>query len=467
MPRHEPRTLSRRLGLRRLAAAQPDHVRATHRRTWALALMLVGAACEDDPARFPDADADASPDSATPDSATPDTAPAETDVAPPLTWVRTRGDTKADLATGVAVDPTGNIYFAAHQQAVGALFTDLVAYKFAPDGSETWRVTWGGPFQEKAFIVAWAGDAVLVGGLRHQSAALEDADMAVVALDPTDGHLLWEFTWGQGVGYEEVDGLVAHGDAIWVSGWTTSATTGYDAAVLRLTRAGTLDWVKTWGSPTWDQADGQMVVDDTNLYVCGRWGAANYLGGGKSMLAKLSKVDGAVVDQITWGESAVFNDALGMASDGTSLYVVGLTIVAEGGGQIFVRKFDKSLGLAWERLWGGTKGEGARALAVDDDGEIVVAGHTDSEGAGGNDVLMLRYAPDGTLRYAHTWGGALGDTVGGIALHGGIAYLAGETFSFSQGQNDALFLAVDARTGTFARAGVDADGAADEDRDRR
>jgi len=156
-----------------------------------------------------------------------------------------------------------------------------------------------------------------------------------------------------------------------------------------------------------------------------------------------------VEKQITWGESLVFNDGLGMASDGASLYVVGLTIVGVGGGQIFVRNFDKDLGLVWERLWGGVKGEGARALAIDDDGAVVVAGHTDSEGAGKNDVLLLRYTADGTLVFAHTWGGPLDDTVAGIALHGGVAYLAGETFNASQGQNDALFLAVDARTGTF------------------
>ena len=51
---------------------------------------------------------------------------------------------------------------------------------------------------------------------------LTDAEMAVLALDAVSGGILWEFTWGQGYGYQEVDGLVVEGDAIYVSGWSTS-----------------------------------------------------------------------------------------------------------------------------------------------------------------------------------------------------------------------------------------------------
>ncbi len=366
-------------------------------------------------------------------------------------WYHTRGDTKLDLATGVATDAEGNVYLGAHQQGPAEIYTDMVVYKFAPDGTELWKTRWGGEFQEKAFIVAMAGGTVYVGGLQNTSMQPTDAHMAVIALDANDGHLLWEFTWGQGFGYQEVNGLVVDGDSIYVSGWTTGRTTGVDLAILKLDLAGNLAWAQTWGGAGWDQADGQMVVVDDAIYISGRYNAKNYLIGGKALLAKFSKATGQYIAHKMCG-GTVFNDALGMTSDGTSLYVVGLTIVSNGGGQIFLRKYDKQLNLIWQRLWGGRGGESSRAVAVDVDGDILVAGHTDSCGSGANDVVLLRYSPDGNLRWARLWGGPGIDSVGGIALYGDYAYVAGETFSFGAGQNDALLIRANCRTGAFPAA---------------
>jgi hypothetical protein len=209
-------------------------------------------------------------------------------------------------------------------------------------------------------------------------------------------------------------------------------------------------WYVTRGATKLDLATG-VAVDADSIYISGRYNARNYLSGGQALLARFSKATGEHIAHVTWG-GPLFNDALGMTSDGTSLYLVGLTITGDGGGQIFLRKYNKGLNLIWERLWGGRGGEAARSLAVDADGDIVVAGHTDSCGSGANDIALLRYSPDGDLRWARLWGGAGIDSVGGIALYGDYAYLAGETFSFSAGQNDALLIRANGRTGAFPAA---------------
>jgi hypothetical protein len=364
-------------------------------------------------------------------------------------WFLTRGGPKADLATGVAVDSTGDVYLGAHQQAVGELFTDMVIYKFTPDGKELWQTHWGGKWQEKAFVVAVGPPLVYVGGLSHRAAGLQEADMAIVALDMQDGHLVWEFRWGQPWGYQEVDGLVVDGDDLYASGWTTGEKTSNDVAILKLDKTtGKLLWVKTWGGPGYDTADGQMVVDRDTIYVCGRIDGRNYALGGHAYVAKFSKASGDYLTHKTWG-GALMEDALGMTSDGTYLYVVGLTLSHGQGGQIFLLKYDKRLGLLWERLWGGRKGESARAITVDGIGNILIAGHTDSYGNGANDVVLLQYSPDGTLNWSHTWGGPANDTVGGLAIDGAWAYMAGETFGFGAQQNDALLIKGDARIGQF------------------
>ena len=116
--------------------------------------------------------------------------------------------------------------------------------------------------------------------------------MIILALDLQDGSVVWETTYDQGYGYEEVDGLVADGDEIYVSGWTTSQENGNDVGLLKLDRQGTILWSRSWGSPGWDQADGQMAVDDEYIYISGRYNGKDYLSGGYGLLACFSKESG-------------------------------------------------------------------------------------------------------------------------------------------------------------------------------
>jgi hypothetical protein len=363
-------------------------------------------------------------------------------------WYRLRGEAKSDQAWGVDVDSEGNVYTAGYYQSpASSLFFDIVVYKFGSDGRELWRTQWGGDLEEKAFIVVVDEPVVYVAGTQHTSAALEEADMAVLALDAESGRVLWSFTWGQGHGYEEVDGLVVEPDAIYVSGWTTGAASSGDIALLKLDRAGALVWARTWGGDGFDSADGQMVVDDEAIYVSGRFGGQNMLLGGQAALVKFDKAAGAYLAHALWG-STFFSDGLGSTSDGTYIYVTGLNI-ANANGQIFLLKYDKDLDLLWAQEWGGPKGESARVVEAAADGSVLVAGSTESYGAGGSDVVMLKFAPDGTLTWSQTWGGPGRDTVQGLALDGGYAYLVGSSESNGAGMNDALLLKVDARTGRF------------------
>lgn len=363
-------------------------------------------------------------------------------------WYLTRGEAKSDQAWGVDTDPAGNIYTAGYYQSPSsALFYDMVMYKFSPDGAELWRTQWGGNLEEKAFIVVVDEPYVYIGGTQHTSAALDQADMAVLALDMETGRVLWTFTWGQGYGYEEVDGLVVDGDALYISGWTTGQTSRNDLAVLKLTRDGKLVWQNTWGGDGFDTADGQMVVDDQAIYVSGRYGGQNMLLGGQSVLVKFDKASGAYLQHALWG-STFFSDGLGSTSDGTSIYVVVLN-VANADGQIVLLKYDKQLNLLWSQEWGGRRGESARVAQVDQDGNILVAGSTESIGAGGSDILLLQYAPDGTLNWFQTWGGSGKEAVQGLALDGDYAYLVGSTELNSAGLTDALLVKADARSGQF------------------
>lgn len=188
-----------------------------------------------------------------------------------------------------------------------------------------------------------------------------------------------------------------------------------------------------------------MVVDDERLYVSGRIEGDNLLAGGDAVVVTFSKDDGRYLSHTTWGGTA-FDDGLGMATDGEHLYVVGLTLSYGNGGQIFLLKYDRDLNLIWEQIWGGKRGESARAVEVDAEDGILIAGATASLGSGGDDVLLLRYNPVGNLLWSQTWGGLDREAIHGLALAGDFAYLAGNTDSFSWLRENLLKLSIERNT---------------------
>ncbi|MBI5354261.1 MAG: hypothetical protein HZB50_16585 [Chloroflexi bacterium] len=356
-------------------------------------------------------------------------------------WYKTLGDSKADQAWGVDTDSRGNVYVAAFEQTPGQFFTDMVIYKFTVDGEQVWRTPWGGEFQEKAFVLSVAEPYIYVGGLTHTAVGLTKADMAVLAIDMESGEVLWIFTWGQDAGeYEEVDGLVVDGDFIYISGWTTSENNNYDIAVLKLDRQGNLIWKKVWSNPGFDTADGQIVVDDSYIYISGRLNGTNMFSGGQTMLAKFSKESGEYAAHSTWGNSFL-SDGLGMTSDGEALYVVGMDIRAGKGSRIFLLKYDKELNLLWQSFWGDDAGEHtARAVAVNGAGNIFIGGNTRQKDGGPNDIALIEFGTDGELRSTNIWGGPADDSVQGLVIDGDYAYIVGLTKSYGQGDSDALLI---------------------------
>ena len=283
-------------------------------------------------------------------------------------WFVTRGGPNTDGAWAVTTDSVGNVYLGDHETVPGP-WSDGYLYKFTPDGQELWKTRWGGPWNEQAFILSVHGDRIYMGGRTDKELSTTSGDMAVLAFDVNDGHEIWEFIWDQGYGYEEVDGLVVDGNALYVAGWTTGQDTQNDLAILKLDLNGNVIWKTTWGTAGWGEENGQIVVDSQNIYVAGRYDASNMFFGGDALLAAFDKNIGAYKWHKTWGGAGT-DDALGMIGDLPNIYVVGMTNSYGQGYQIFLNKYDTTGNLLWSRLWGGAGGDYSRTLAIGNDHDI-------------------------------------------------------------------------------------------------
>jgi len=60
---------------------------------------------------------------------------------------------------------------------------------------------------------------------------------------------------------------------------------------------------------------------------------------------------------------------------------------------------------AWSKLYGGSGWDYAHAVIETSSGDIIVAGKTNSFGAGKDDILILRRDAEGNIKWQKTYGG--------------------------------------------------------------
>lgn len=97
----------------------------------------------------------------------------------------------------------------------------------------------------------------------------------------------------------------------------------------------------------------------------------------------------------------------------------------------------------WAATYGGVSFDEAYYIQQTNDGGYIVAGVTDSFGAGGGDIWVLKLRADGTLEWQKTYGKSGGERVFSIQQTGDGGYvLAGDTTSFVFGNKDTPDLLV-------------------------
>jgi len=125
-----------------------------------------------------------------------------------------------------------------------------------------------------------------------------------------------------------------------------------------------------------------------------------------------------------------------------NIYLAGSTSSYGAGGQdVLLLKYDSTGHLLVERVWGGTADDSGSGVAVDSSGNVYVAGSTQSFGFGRSDALLLKFNSSGSLLWAKTWGGSSYDAAYDLAFDSsGNVYVAGESYSLG---NCAIFLKFD------------------------
>ena len=103
-----------------------------------------------------------------------------------------------------------------------------------------------------------------------------------------------------------------------------------------------------------------------------------------------------------------------------------------------------SVEATWSRTYGGNGSEEARAVRQTSDGGYIVAGRTNSFGAGGSDMWVIKLDGGGNVQWERTYGGAGNEIAHSVRqISGGGYIVAGETSSFGLGGLEMWVLELD------------------------
>lgn len=369
-------------------------------------------------------------------------------------WAISYGGTRREAAWSIAPTTGGGFAVAGWTESFGGKWADGWILKLREDGSIQWQRTYGKDWEQVASVLQTSDGGYIVAAQTYTFGA-GGMDYWILKLDEK-GDIQWQRAYGGQADDQAVSILETAGGGYVVAGETKSFGAGdWDVWVLKLDEDGAIQWQRTYGGEDLDMSSAEPIqqTSDGGYVLTGRtksFGA----GGSDAWAVKLDK-DGTMQWQKTYGGSAdEYARSIKQTPDGG--YVVAGYTESFGAGDmdVWVLRLDGNGDLQWDKTYGGPASDVTYSIQRTLDGGYVLAGETESFGAGDGDAWVLKLGKDGAIQWQKTYGGKAWD--GAVSIrqtsNGGYA-VAGETETFGAGQLDFWVLKLDG-TGNIPGCGL-------------
>jgi hypothetical protein len=287
------------------------------------------------------------------------------------------------------------------------------------------------------------------GALAYSVRQTSDSGYIVVGstLIKTDakGNIIWAKTYG-GTDWDYATSVQQTSDGGYiVAGYTASfGEGGWDIFLIKTDAKGNIQWAKTYGGTSWDIASSVQQTSDGGYIVVG-WTLSFGAGNWDIFLIKTD-----AKGNIQWAKTYGGTDddsaySVQQTSDGGYI-VAGYTRSFGEGSDILLIKTDANGNIQWAKTYGGESSERASSVQQTSDGGYIVAGYTNSFGAGEVDIFLIKTDANGNIQWAKTYGGARDDRAFSVQQTSDGGYIvAGETESFGAGERDIFLIKTDAK----------------------
>ena len=276
---------------------------------------------------------------------------------PIITWDHTFGGTSLDRAYAIQQTTDGGFILAGQTSSFSAGGYDFYVIKLDALGMDEWHNNFGGSRNETARSVCQTSDGGYILAGRTSSFSEPGSDFYIVKID-SGGNKSWDKVYGGDGNFDDAWSVQQTADGGYiVAGYKEiSFPDNDDAYVMKLDSSGNETWSETYGGADKEEAKEIQQTADGGYVVAGY-----------------------------------------TASSGA------------GGKDLWVIKLDSSGTVIWDETYGGSGDDEAFSIHQTADEGYIVAGYTESSGAGGKDIWALRLNSSGTVLGDETYGGAEND----------------------------------------------------------
>jgi predicted secreted protein len=352
-------------------------------------------------------------------------------------WAKTYGGAAGEEATSIQQTSDGGYIVTGGTKSFGAGDDDIWVLKLDSSGNVQWQKTYGGNNDDESSSIQQTSDGgyIVAGGTKCFGAG--DDDIWVLKLD-SSGNVQWQKTYG-GSADDEGGDIQQTSDGGYIVAVSTKSfgAGGRDLWVLKLDSNGNVLWQKTYGGEMKDEAHSIQQTSDGGYIVAG---ATESFGAGEGFL--VLKLDSS--GNVQWQKRGCLNGGKATSIRQT---LDGGYIVASPGkpsneeDDFWVLKLDSSGNVLWQKTYGGAGDEEPTSIQQTSDGGYIVTGENSSFGAGGGDFWVLKLDSSGNVQWQKAYGGANGELSGYIQQTSDGGYIvAGATESFGAGGADVWIL---------------------------
>jgi len=295
-------------------------------------------------------------------------------------WTRTFGGDSDDVAYSVEQTGDSGYVVAGYTKSFGAGAEDVYLIKVNGRGDTLWTRTFGGDSTDAARSVQQTSDGGYVVAGYTKSFGAGNKDIYLIRTN-AQGETLWTRTYGG----------TSNDRGYWVQetfdgGFALTGALSYDTHLIITDAAGETLWTRTH---PWSHGNMGMCVQqtlDSGFVVAGY--DEDLIAYNTSMLLRYNAAGDTVWTRKYMGVLNQF-DCVRQTPD-RGFIVAGLSWSSAKGEDAWLMKFSASGDSQWSRTYGDYRGDAVSSVERTSDGGYIAAGYTNSFGAGGYDVYLIK-----------------------------------------------------------------------------
>lgn len=214
-------------------------------------------------------------------------------------------------------------------------------------------------------------------------------------------------------------------------GYTDSYGAGSgDFWIIKTNQSGDTLWAKTYGGTDYDICNAAIETSDSCYLLVGN--TESYGAGGGDIWVVKTDADGDTLWAKTYGGGS-YDDCFSVIETKDGSYLIAGCTASYGAGNVdyWVIKTDAEGDTLWTHTYGGSLNEYCNAIIETQDSSYLLAGYTNSYGAGQSDYWLIKTNQNGDTLWTKLYGGSAGDyCTSAIETKDSSYLLAGRTYSY-------------------------------------